>query len=224
MMTTLTSLLSLRTARRVVFASALALGLALATASPAAAQSNAQAFVEQEHGRLTGLLKQPAAAGREASISQELDRMVDYDELARRTFGKPCPQTIAQCQNHWDGLSEEQKSEVTRLLRKLVEKNTKTNLKKTVDYDVAFKGSRPLATGDTKIRTEAKSRTNPREAPVTVDYLVAGAPGSFKVVDIVTEGSSLTKNYYEQFHRMLTTPGQGYAHVVKRLNDKIAAR
>jgi ABC-type transporter MlaC component len=43
-------------------------------------------------------------------------------------------------------------------------------------------------------------------------------------VDIVTEGSSLTKNYYDQFHRMLTTQGQGYSYLVQKLRDKIAAK
>jgi phospholipid transport system substrate-binding protein len=209
-------------ARRLFAASAFALTIGLAL--PAAAQANAQAFVEQEHGRLSNLMKQPAAASRDASISQELDRMVDYDELARRTFGKPCPAAISQCQNHWDGLTDEQKREVTGLLKKLVERNYKKTLTKTVDYDISYKGSKALANGDTKIRTEAKSRVNPREAPVTVDYVVIGQPGTYKVADMVTEGSSMTKNYYEQFHKMLTTPGQGYPHVVKRLNDRIAGR
>jgi len=211
-----------RIARHAFAASAFAFTVALAV--PAAAQNNAQAFVEQEHGRLSTLMRASTAPGRDASISQELDRMVDYDELARRTFGKPCPAAIAQCQNHWDSLTDDQKREVTGLLKRLVERNYKNNLKKTLDYDVSFKGARPLASGDTKIRTEAKSRAKPHEAPVTVDYVVAGQPGSFKVVDIVTEGSSLTKNYFEQFHKMLTTPGQGYPHVVKRLNDRIAGR
>jgi len=43
-----------------------------------------------------------------------------------------------------------------------------------------------------------------------------------RVVDIVTEGSSLTKSYYDQFHRMLTNAGQGYAYIVRKLNEKLA--
>jgi ABC-type transporter MlaC component len=57
---------------------------------------------------------------------------------------------------------------------------------------------------------------------VQVDYVVKPEGSAYRVVDIVTEGSSLTKNYYDQFHKMLTTPGQGYPHVVKKLNEKIA--
>jgi ABC-type transporter MlaC component len=42
------------------------------------------------------------------------------------------------------------------------------------------------------------------------------------VIDIVTEGSSMTKNYYDQFHRMLTTEGQGYKYMTAKLREKIA--
>ena len=63
---------------------------------------------------------------------------------------------------------------------------------------------------------------NPRDPPIQIDYVVRGSPGSYHVVDIITEESSLTKNYYDQFHRMLTNPDQGYSYLVKKLNDKIA--
>ena len=107
------------------------------------------------------------------------------------------------------------------LLRRLVEKNYRKNLSKTLDYDVAYQGASPSG-GDSAVHTEATSVSKPRDPAVLVDYVVHGAPGSFHVVDIVTEGSSLTKSYYDQFHRMLTNPDQGYAYVVKKLNDKLA--
>jgi hypothetical protein len=44
------------------------------------------------------------------------------------------------------------------------------------------------------------------------------------VTDVVTDGSSLTKNYYDQFHRMLTTPEQGYAFLLRKLEAKAARR
>ena len=44
----------------------------------------------------------------------------------------------------------------------------------------------------------------------------------FKVVDIVTEGSSLTKNYYDQFRKKMHNPDEGYPNIVQKLKDKIA--
>ncbi len=110
---------------------------------------------------------------------------------------------------------------MTGLLQKLVSKNYQKNLTKTLDYDVVYKGASDEA-GATRVKTEATSKANPRDPPVQIDYVIAGTQGSYKVIDVITEGSSLTKNYYDQFHRMLTAPDQGYAYLVKKLNDKLA--
>lgn len=206
---------------------AYALGLTLAVLSPFALLSSAQAdagaagFVEKEHQKLVGFLKQPASAAREAQVSSELDSMVDYGTLAKRTFGNPCPKTLSGCINHWDKLTDAQKTEVSDLLKQLVQKNYKKNLAKTLDYQVTFKSAVDNS-GETRVRTEAQSKQNAREAPTTVDYIVVGEGGNYHVVDIVTEGSSLTKNYYVQFDKMLSNPEQGYAHVVKKLREKLA--
>jgi phospholipid transport system substrate-binding protein len=203
---------------------ALLLTLACLTLSGvASADENAQSFVEKQHVKLTALLKQPASPARDGQVTHELDTMVDYDELARRAFGQPCPAAVPACSNHWGELTDAQKAEVTDLLKRLVEKNYRKNLIKTLDYDIIFKGTKD-AQGDSKVRTEAKSKLKPRDPAVQVDYVVRAGNGQFHVVDIVTEGSSLTKNYYDQFHKMLTNPAQGYPHVVKKLNDKLAKK
>ena len=42
------------------------------------------------------------------------------------------------------------------------------------------------------------------------------------VVDIITEGSSLTKNYYDQFRKKMANPAEGYPNIVQKLKEKIA--
>ena len=54
-----------------------------------------------------------------------------------------------------------------------------------------------------------------------VDYIIKSNGSTHKVIDLVTEGSILSKNYYDQSHKMLTTPGQGYPYFVQKLRDKI---
>jgi ABC-type transporter MlaC component len=193
----------------------------LAFGGVARADESAQSFIEKEHARLTTLLKQPASPARDSQVTHELDGMVDYDELARRAFGQPCPAAIPECTNHWKELTDPQRAQVTDLLKRLVEKNYRKNLIKTLDYDIVFKGTKDVQ-GDSKIRTEAKSKLKPRDPAVEVDYVVRGSSGQYHVVDIVTEGSSLTKNYYDQFHKMLTNPAQGFPYVVKKLEEKLA--
>jgi ABC-type transporter MlaC component len=204
-----------------ILLSMLLLAGAMTLAAAAFAQGGAQAFLEAQHQKITTLLRQPASASRDSQVSAVLDRMVDYGELARRTFGQPCPDAVPSCTNHWSGLTDAQKTEVTSLLHQLVSKNYQKNLIKTLDYDIAYKGTQDQG-GVSRVRTEATSRLKPRDPAIEVDYVIQGSVGSYHVVDIITEESSLTKNYYDQFHRMLTSPEQGYSYLVKKLTDKIA--
>jgi len=194
------------------------------TTLAAAAQADvagAQTFVEKEHGNIKKLVDNNAPS---SDVSKAIDGMVDYDELARRTLGNPCPTGVPACTNHWKDLSADQQAEVTGLLKKLVEKNYHKNLNKTRDYDVSYRGAKEQGDNLSKIRTEAKSKAKPRDPAVQVDYVIMGNGSQYKVIDIVTEGSSMTKNYYDQFHRMLTTAGQGYPYMVQKLKDKIAKK
>ncbi|MBP9112302.1 MAG: ABC transporter substrate-binding protein [Polyangiaceae bacterium] len=54
-----------------------------------------------------------------------------------------------------------------------------------------------------------KSKTNTRERAFTLDYLVKKLEVGNRVIDIVAEGSSMARNYNDQFHKMLTNPAQG---------------
>jgi len=204
-----------------LFAGSLAIVLSAASPAHADELADAQKHVEKQNDTISRLLKQPASPTRDAQINGTLDGYVDYDELTRRAFGDPCP-TPKACTNHWGTFSEAQKTQVRDLLKKLVEKNYRKNLIKTLDWDVAYKGAREGKSGEARVRTEAKNKVKPRDPSVQVDYVVRSAGGTFKVVDIVTEGSSLTRNYYAQFNRMMSTPGQGFPYVVKKLTDKIA--
>jgi ABC-type transporter MlaC component len=209
--------------RHLVSATMLSLACTVLAGSASADVEGAQSFVEKEHGQLRRLVDGNAP---QDQVRQVIDGMVDYDELARRTLGKPCPPGVPSCKNHWDqDLNAEQQKEVTGLLRQLVEKNYRKNLTKTKDYDVTYRGAKEQGEALTKVRTEAKNKQKPRDPAYLVDYvIVEQAGGKYRVVDIITEGSSMTKNYYDQFHRMLTTPGQGYPYMVQKLRDKVAAK
>jgi phospholipid transport system substrate-binding protein len=192
----------------------------------AADVAGAETFVKAEHGELKKLVDAQAP---DDQVRARIDQMVDYDELARRTMGKPCPQGVSACKNHWDELSGEQQRELSTHLRKLVEKNYRKNLRKTRKYEVTYTGAREQGENVSRIKTkaarscsEACTPEEKREPPVLIDYVILGTGGGYKVVDIVTEGSSMTKNYYDQFHRMLTTDGQGYPYLIQKLKDKIA--
>jgi len=201
---------------------AVVLGLAcLSIPGRAHADDAATAFVHTQQDALRALLRQPASPSRDTQVANALGQMVDYDQMTHRAFGEPCNVEAAGCKDHWADLTDAQKTEVSGLLRRLVEKNYRKNISKTLDYNVTYQGASPSA-GDSAVHTEATSISKPRDPAVLVDYVVHSGGGALKVVDVVTEGSSLTKSYYDQFHRMLTNPEQGYAYIVRKLNDKLA--
>jgi ABC-type transporter MlaC component len=192
----------------------------LSASSPASAD-DAQSFIEHQHAKLEHLLRDPESPARDAQINQALDGFVDYGELTRRAFGEPCPASVPECEDLWSGYAGTQKHELQDLLGQLVRKSYRKNLMKTLDYEVAYRGSRDTA-GDTRVLTEAKSKAKPRDPAVRVDYVVKQTPAGYRVVDIITEGSSLTKNYYDQFRKKMKNPGEGYPNIVEKLRDKIA--
>jgi phospholipid transport system substrate-binding protein len=197
-----------------------AAGLA-ASAPVSASADDPQEFVRDQHHRVELLLHEPVSASRDARIRDALGTFVDYDELTHRSFGEPCPHAEPSCEDLWTGYTEDQRAELRSLLEQLVRKTYRRNLTKTLDYDVDYKGTRD-ASGDSRVMTQAKNRMKPREPPVRVDYVVKQTASGPKVVDIITEGSSLTKNYYDQFRRKMHNPAEGYANIVQKLREKIA--
>jgi phospholipid transport system substrate-binding protein len=196
--------------------------VALTAAAPGhAAAEDAQGFVEHEHHRVVELLHEPASPARDNEVQAALLAFVDYDELTHRAFGEPCPPSVPSCDDLWAKYDNGQRTELRNLLEQLVRKTYQRNLLKTLNYDVTYRGSRDSA-GDTRVLTEAKDRLKPREPAVRVDYIVKQTPSGPRVVDIVTEGSSLTKNYYDQFRKKMANPAEGYPNIVQKLKEKIA--
>src|SRR4051794_29517845 len=118
-------------------AAALALSAVFVAGDASADPAGAQSFVEQKHGMMQKLVDDNAPGDQ---IRAAIGSMVDYDELAKRTLGNPCPPKVPSCTNHWDAITPAQRAEVTALLKQLVEKNFHKNLLKTKNYDVSYKG------------------------------------------------------------------------------------
>jgi phospholipid transport system substrate-binding protein len=180
----------------------------LAIGPRAFAADSAQDFVQSRQARVTSLLHQSPSSQRDKQIAAVLDGMMDYDELAKRSLA-----------THWNDLSETQRREFTDLLKRLVQRNYERNIKNILDYRVEYLGEDPIS-DSVVVHTRATSTTDQREEPVAIDYRLAHAGDDWKVLDIVTEGSSLVNNYKNQFHRIITK--DGYDALLKRMKDKLA--
>jgi len=187
-----------------VFVSLAAIAFATSVAPLAHAAESAQDFIQSRQSQVTQLVRQAAGDKQVAAV---LDGMIDYDELAKRSLAA-----------HWSDLSDAQRKEFTDVLRNLVRRNYERNIKNILDYRVEYLGEEPGTSG-VVVRSRASS-SNAREEPISIDYQLMKAGGGWRVVDVVTEGSSLVNNYRNQFHRVIQK--DGYDVLVRRMKEKLA--
>ena len=185
----------------------LVLAAALAAPSTVHAETTAQNFVKGKQTELAGLVKQKTAANAK-KIEGIFDEMLDYDALAQ-----------ASLQDQWPSLTEAQRKEFRDVLKQLVQRAYRKNLDKTANYDVRFEGESKNKE-DFVVRTVATHRSNAREDPVSIDYVVHRVDGVWRVHDIVTEGSSLVINYRRQFSRVIKK--DGFDELLRRMKKKLA--
>lgn len=189
--------------RRFLSVSVLLVGLLSSLASFAAGP--AEDFVKAKHNELTQLIKQNAS---DAKLDKVFDETLDYEALAKGALAANA-----------EGRTPEELAEFKKLLTQLVRTAYRKNLKKTLGYDVKFAGVEKAQNGDL-VKTVATSRSNAREEPVSIDYVVSGSGATARVVDIVTEGSSLVSNYRSQFGRVIKK--HGFQELLKRMRNKAA--
>lgn len=178
---------------RKTFLSLLSLLALVLLPSAAFAKGKAESFVQERQAELVKLMK---AGDNKTKIHAVFDEILDYDTLAKKSLGS----------STWKKRSDAERAEFKGLLKDLVRQAYEKNLRKTLNYQVSFEGE-DKSGSKYLVKTVAKSRTNKREEPLSIDYVVETAEGDLKIVDIVTEGSSLTRGYRSQFKRILKKKG-----------------
>jgi phospholipid transport system substrate-binding protein len=182
--------------------------LATSLAAPADAAESAQDFIQSRQSQVSQLVRQAPGAQRDQQVAAVLDGMINYEELAKRSLA-----------THWGDLSEAQRKEFTDVLRGLVRRNYERNIKNILDYRVEYLGEESGSEG-VVVRSRASSAANSREEPISIDYQLMQASSGWRVVDVVTEGSSLVNNYRNQFHRVIQK--DGYDALVRRMKEKLS--
>ncbi|MGH7280169.1 MAG: MlaC/ttg2D family ABC transporter substrate-binding protein [Polyangiaceae bacterium] len=177
--------------------------------------ASALAFVQKEAAAMEASLRANQGDNAQNAL---IDSFVDYDEFARRSLGQPCPPAVPGCTNWNAKLTPEQQANMRRLLRLVLQKSYKRTIKKTLDYNLTYKSVKASPLGDNRVRSLAQSKVNPRDPEIQVDYNVR-ATGDPKVVDMVAEGASVTKNYYDSLNKKLSN--EGYDAAVTMLTNKI---
>ena len=186
------------------------IAVVLALSAPAmAADDSAQSFMKERQTELTGLVRKAPSPENTKKIEQTFDAILDYDALAQGSLD-----------SQWNERTDAERRDFQDTLKKLVQRAYRRNLDRTAAYDVEFGGEAKEGT-ETVVRTMAKSRTNVREEPISIDYIVHRTGGVWKVGDIITEGSSLVKNYRQQFTRIIKK--NGFPELLRRMKAKLAS-
>ncbi len=168
----------------------------------------AQDYLQAKQRELTSLIAKPKSPANDASLKRTFDALLDYDALAKNSLGK-----------HWDGRSDAEKKEFRDLLVTLVQSAYTKNIRSTLDYNITFAGSQKAQDGEL-IQTVAKHKTDARKEVIHIDYLVHQVGGNWRVYDIITERSSLVKNYNSQFRRIIEKGG--FPDLIERMKKKAA--
>jgi len=170
---------------------------------PALAAPGAEATLKAEQAELTELLKKDD----KAKLDRAFDDILDYAALAQDSLG-----------DLWAERSASERAEFQKLLTELVRAAYRKGIKRTLGYEVEYKGESKME-GGTLVRTVAKSRGNAREEPISLDYGMHEVGGRFRIRDIVTDGASLVSNYRNQFRRVVKQ--QGFPELLARMRKKI---
>lgn len=186
----------------------IALLLLLVTLAPVVWAAAAEDYVKAKQTELTTLIRKPRTPESDATLIKLFDGLLDYEALAKDSLGE-----------EWDRRTPDERKEFQQLLSTLVQRAYTKGIRDTLDYDITFRGEVEGKSGKV-VQTVATHKTDKRKEPVHIDYVVRQSGAVWRVVDIVTEGSSLVLNYRNQFRRVIEQ--KGFAGLLEKMRTKAA--
>ena len=117
------------------------------------------------------------------------------------------------------GRCEPRCEEFETLLAKLIRENYLKRIRTDKKYELTYVGEekRPR---NTRVTTTIKHVKDGKEEVVEVVYVMHKVGDDWKVIDIITEGVSLAKNYKYEFNQILKK--DGIDGLIARLESKLA--
>jgi phospholipid transport system substrate-binding protein len=186
----------------------LAAAAAILFASHGAWAGDATNVVRNNQAKMFELIAQPKSAVQQAKLKTLFDEFIDYDEMVHKSLGKK-----------WDTLNADQQSQFSVRLTQLIRSNYRKNLKALLKFNIEYDSEESMDSG-VLVNSEAKHKTDKREPPFELDFLMKQKNGKWVIADIIPEEASMVKTYKAQFLRILKK--KGFEELIKKMDKKLA--
>ncbi len=187
-------------------------GLVLSTflagfSSPAhAAEQGALQTFKTHHESIQKLKK----GNKAEKLQAEVDTLLDYETLAHTALGGG---------DKWQERCGERCGEFQALLTDLIRKNYLKRLTADKNYDLNIVGEETRSSS-TRVTTQIKTTRDGKPEVIEVVYKMKQQDSGWKVVDIITDGVSLAKNWRYECTKVVKD--KGIDELIKRLQAKVA--
>jgi phospholipid transport system substrate-binding protein len=184
--------------------------VALVSLATSPAWASPLTVLKQRTDRIAQLLKQSTTEGtapharKKASMKKIVRAFLDYQELAKRSLWM-----------HWKERKSSERKEFVQLLRQLIEDRVLSNLTSNAEFTVEY-GETTEDGGEAAVKTVVRIPDKPE---IEMEYKFSKRSGRWMIYDLITDGTSLVRNYRSQFNRIIQR--DGYPQLVRKMRDKL---
>lgn len=186
------------------------LGMGPLGATAHAAAGDPVEFLKKQTTILERLLKTDTPEGsqaltrKKAKIKSILRGLLNYAELGKRSLWM-----------HWKDRSVAERKEFVALLRQLIEDRVLGNLASQTDFSVEYQ--EPAISGnEASVKMVVRI---PNKPEVDIEYKMMKRGNKWWTWDLITDGTSLVRNYRSQFNRIIKK--NGFPHLVAKMKEKL---
>jgi phospholipid transport system substrate-binding protein len=141
----------------------------------------------------------------EASVQSKtkvsIDSLIDFEKISQDSLGV-----------NWVTATPAQRDEFSSLFRGLIQKSYERNLKHAKGYTIEWLGEVKVD-GGALVKTKVVKKDS-HDEPLFVDYKVSNS----RIVDIITEDSSMVDRYRKQFRRIILK--EGFEGLLEKMRKK----
>ncbi len=177
-----------------------------AAVAPVLAQPTATETFKARHIKVVELVKKKADS---AALQKEVDELLDYKALAQSSLGGEA-RYASKCETRC--------AEFENLLARLIRETYLKHIRSDKKVEINFLGETEKLRS-THVATSVGLSREGKVETVEVVYVMHQVAGTWKCIDIITDGVSLVKNYRFEFNKILKEKGIG--ELITRLETKL---